>query len=72
MQENLPVFAPHLCVPDVHLAFVAILTHVRKNAKPDFLPQLEEFEAKIGEVSTVKVVMYLRASLSLVDFAVYL
>ena len=50
LQENLPIFAQQLSIPDVYQSFSEILTNAKKNAKPDALPHLEEFEAKIMEV----------------------
>nr|VZI28103.1 unnamed protein product [Spirometra erinaceieuropaei] len=49
LQENLPIFAQQLSIVDVYSAFTEILSSARKSAKPDFLPQLDEFEAKINE-----------------------
>ncbi|EUB65054.1 Condensin complex subunit [Echinococcus granulosus] len=49
LQENLPIFAQQLSIPDVYQSFSEILANVKKNAKTDALPHLEEFEAKIEE-----------------------
>ncbi|VDL90104.1 unnamed protein product [Schistocephalus solidus] len=49
LQENLPIFAQQLSIVDVYSAFKEILSSARKSAKPDFLPQLDEFEAKVNE-----------------------
>ncbi len=51
LQENLPIFAQQLSIQDVYNSFSEILTNAKKTAKVDFLPQLEEFEAKMEEVS---------------------
>lgn len=50
LQENLPIFAQQLFIPDVYQSFSEILANVKKNSKADALPHLEEFEAKIEEV----------------------
>ncbi|KAL5112034.1 hypothetical protein TcWFU_004807 [Taenia crassiceps] len=49
LQENLPIFAQQLFIPDVYQSFSEILANVKKNSKADALPHLEEFEAKIEE-----------------------
>ncbi|VDN10924.1 unnamed protein product [Dibothriocephalus latus] len=49
LQENLPIFAQQLSIIDVYGAFTEIISSARKSAKPDFLPQLDDFEAKINE-----------------------
>ncbi|VDO05005.1 unnamed protein product [Rodentolepis nana] len=49
LQENLPIFAQQLSIPDVHASFVEILTNAKKNTKAEILPQIEELEAKIEE-----------------------
>ncbi|VDM34274.1 unnamed protein product [Hydatigera taeniaeformis] len=49
LHENLPIFAQQLSIPDVYQSFSEILVNIKKNAKTDALPHLEEFEAKIEE-----------------------
>lgn len=51
LQENLPIFVQQLSIPDVYESFAEILANAKKNAKAEILPQIEELEAKIEEVS---------------------
>lgn len=60
LQENLPIFAQQLSISDVYQSFSEILINVKKNAKADSLPHLEEFEAKIAEVRRIFFTSYVR------------
>ncbi|VDQ15688.1 unnamed protein product [Trichobilharzia regenti] len=51
LYENLPAFADKLCINEVYAAFECIIINVKKLIKPDAMATLEEFEAKVKEVS---------------------
>ncbi|KAM7541321.1 hypothetical protein Aperf_G00000027562 [Anoplocephala perfoliata] len=49
LQENLSIFAQQLSIPDVYQSFVEVLANAKKNVKADYVPQIDELEAKIEE-----------------------
>ncbi|CAL8071133.1 unnamed protein product [Calicophoron daubneyi] len=51
LYENISAFADKLCLPEVHACFELLIGNAKKFTKPDGMPRLEEFEAKIKEAS---------------------